>query len=58
MTRIALTRMRLTTGANFCMHWRGVKDDDATMSNSVMRGAFMKNADLRREFLSLLRQHR
>jgi GTP cyclohydrolase I len=39
---------------HFCMHWRGVKDDQSMMTNSVMRGAFLKNAALRREFLSLL----
>ena len=39
---------------HFCMQWRGVKDVDATMTNSVMRGAFLKDASLRREFLSLL----
>jgi GTP cyclohydrolase I len=39
---------------HFCMHWRGVKDDDSAMVNSVMRGAFLKDANLRREFLSLL----
>ena len=40
--------------SHFCMHWRGVKDDGALMRNSVMRGAFLKDATLRREFLSLL----
>ena len=39
---------------HFCMHWRGVKDSDTAMVNSVMRGAFLKDANLRREFLSLL----
>ncbi len=39
---------------HFCMHWRGVKDSDSMMTNSVMRGAFLKDPDLRREFLSLL----
>jgi GTP cyclohydrolase I len=39
---------------HFCMHWRGVKDDQALMTNSMMRGAFLKDANLRREFLSLL----
>ena len=39
---------------HFCMAWRGVKDDEALMTNSVMRGAFLKDANLRREFLSLL----
>jgi len=40
---------------HFCMHWRGVKDTDAKMINSVMRGSFLKNASLRREFLHLMR---
>jgi GTP cyclohydrolase I len=40
---------------HFCMHWRGVKDTDARMINSVMRGAFLKDANLRREFLSLVK---
>lgn len=39
---------------HFCMHWRGVKDNESAMVNSVMRGAFLKDANLRREFLSLL----
>jgi GTP cyclohydrolase IA len=39
---------------HFCMQWRGVKDSDSAMTNSVMRGAFLKDASLRREFLSLL----
>lgn len=39
---------------HFCMHWRGVKDSDTKMINSVMRGSFLKNANLRREFLSLI----
>jgi GTP cyclohydrolase I len=36
------------------MHWRGVKDMDSKMINSVMRGSFLKDANLRREFLSLV----
>ncbi len=39
---------------HFCMHWRGVKDNATKMVNSVMRGAFLKNASLRREFLDLV----
>ncbi|SCK28563.1 GTP cyclohydrolase I [Vogesella sp. LIG4] len=39
---------------HFCMHWRGVKDSNSQMVNSVMRGVFLTNPDLRREFLSLL----
>ena len=43
---------------HFCMHWRGVKDNESAMVNSVMRGAFLKDPNLRREFLSLLPKHR
>ena len=39
---------------HFCMGWRGVKDLDSKMINSVMRGVFLKDANLRREFLSLI----
>ncbi len=39
---------------HFCMHWRGVKDANAKMINSVMRGSFLKDPTLRREFLSLI----
>ena len=39
---------------HFCMQWRGVKDRDSKMVNSVMRGAFLEDSNLRREFLSLI----
>lgn len=39
---------------HFCMHWRGVKEMDSKMINSVMRGSFLKDPNLRREFLSLI----
>ena len=39
---------------HFCMSWRGVKDMDSKMINSVMRGVFLKDMNLRREFLSLI----
>ncbi|MBS0314366.1 MAG: GTP cyclohydrolase I [Proteobacteria bacterium] len=39
---------------HFCMQWRGVKDVDSKMINSVMRGSFLKDANLRREFLALV----
>lgn len=39
---------------HFCMQWRGVKDMDSKMINSVMRGSFLKDPNLRREFLSLV----
>jgi GTP cyclohydrolase I len=37
---------------HFCMQWRGVKD----MINSVMHGSFLKDPNLRREFLSLIKR--
>jgi GTP cyclohydrolase I len=43
---------------HYCMQWRGVKDMDSKMTNSVMRGSFLKNPDLRREFLALLTDHK
>lgn len=39
---------------HFCMQWRGVKDNTSKMINSVMRGSFLKDPALRREFLSLI----
>ena len=39
---------------HFGMPWRGVKDNDPAMTNSMMRGAFLKDPNLRREFLTLL----
>ena len=42
------------SATHYCMSWRGVKDMDTRMINSVMRGAFLKDANLRREFLSLI----
>ncbi len=41
---------------HFCMQWRGVKDMDAKMINSVMHGSFLKDPSLRREFLSLIKR--
>ena len=43
---------------HFCMHWRGVKDTDTMMINSVMRGSFLKDKTLRSEFLSLLKHRK
>ena len=40
--------------SHYCMAWRGVKDMDSKMINSVMRGSFLKDANLRREFLALI----
>ncbi|WP_157900371.1 GTP cyclohydrolase I [Rhodoferax koreensis] len=41
---------------HYCMAWRGVKDMDSKMINSVMRGVFLKDPNLRREFLALIPQ--
>ncbi|WIY53913.1 GTP cyclohydrolase I [Devosia sp. YIM 151766] len=38
---------------HFCMRWRGVKDEQPVMTSSIMRGAFLENYALRREFLEL-----
>jgi GTP cyclohydrolase IA len=40
--------------SHFCMSWRGVREMDSKMLNSVMRGVFLKDPNLRREFLSLI----
>ena len=40
--------------SHYCMAWRGVKDMDAKMITSVMRGVFLKDPALRREFLALI----
>jgi len=42
--------------SHFCMSWRGVREMDSKMLNSVMRGEFLSNPNLRREFLSLIPQ--
>ncbi len=42
--------------SHYCIAWRGVKDLDSKMINSVMRGVFLKDPTLRREFLALIPQ--
>ncbi len=41
---------------HFCMQWRGVKDNDSMMTSSVMRGVFLRDEALRREFLALMKK--
>jgi len=41
---------------HFCMQWRGVKDNDSMMTSSVMRGVFLMDPALRREFLALMKK--
>ena len=40
---------------HLCTQWRGVKDG-SHMTNSVMRGSFLSNAQSRMEFLNLIRR--
>lgn len=40
---------------HLCTQWRGVKDN-SHMTNSVMRGTFLRNAQSREEFLQLIRE--
>ncbi len=55
MTKVSPDGLAVIMEADhFCMHWRGVKDTETKMVNSVMRGSFLKNSALRREFLSLI----
>ena len=55
MTKVAPDGLAVVMEADhFCMHWRGVKDTGSKMINSVMRGSFLRNPALRREFLSLI----
>ena len=40
---------------HFCTQWRGIKDN-SRMVSSVMRGSFLTDATLRREFLGLIQR--
>lgn len=42
-------------GKHACVSMRGIKDTKASTSSSCLRGAFMKNANLRAEFLAMIR---
>ena len=58
MTKVSPDGLAVIMEADhFCMHWRGVKDTETKMINSVMRGSFLKDSALRREFLSLINVH-
>jgi GTP cyclohydrolase I len=35
--------------SHFCMVWRGVKEDKTTMINTVVRGCFLDNPELKKE---------
>lgn len=38
---------------HFCMHWRGIMDEQPETTTSIMRGAFLESDTLRREFFEL-----
>ena len=53
-TRLAPDGLAVVMKADhYCMHWRGVKDQ-SQMTSSVMRGSFLRDPSLRREFLGLI----
>ena len=38
---------------HYCMQWRGVKDTDSKMINSVMRGSFLKDPNVKGIFINI-----
>jgi GTP cyclohydrolase IA len=42
---------------HMCMSWRGVKEPDTKMVNSIVRGAFRADPHLKKEFFDLIRAH-
>jgi GTP cyclohydrolase I len=55
MTKVSPDGLAVVMEADhFCMHWRGVRDAETKMVNSAMRGSFLRDSALRREFLSLI----
>ena len=41
---------------HYCMKWRGVKEPQTSMVNSVVRGSFRSNTSMKKEFFDLIRQ--
>ena len=46
----------LVKAQHYCMKWRGVKEPQTTMVNSVVRGDFRHDASLKAEFFELVKQ--
>ena len=46
----------LVKAKHFCMCWRGVKEPNTSMINSVVRGDFRHDASLKQEFFQLVKQ--
>lgn len=46
----------LVKAQHYCMKWRGVKEPQASMVNSVVRGDFRHDPSLKQEFFELVKQ--
>ncbi len=46
----------LVKAQHYCMKWRGVKEPNTSMINSVVRGDFRHDASLKQEFFELVKQ--
>lgn len=46
----------LLKAQHYCMKWRGVKEPQASMINSVVRGDFRSDPSLKQEFFELVKQ--
>jgi GTP cyclohydrolase I len=46
----------LVKAQHYCMKWRGVKEPQTTMVNSVVRGDFRRDPNLKAEFFELVKQ--
>lgn len=44
----------LIKATHLCMTWRGVKEDNTQMTNSIMRGTFREDSALKNEFLNTI----
>jgi GTP cyclohydrolase IA len=42
---------------HMCMSWRGVKEPETRMINSIVRGAFRTDPHMKKEFFDLIRAH-
>jgi GTP cyclohydrolase I len=52
---ISLSGLAIVMNADHsCIQWRGSNDYESRKTNSVMRGLFLSNSNLRKEFLSLI----
>ena len=46
----------LVKAQHYCMKWRGVKEPETSMINSIVRGDFRHDASLKQEFFELVKQ--